>query len=75
MTKKEKLKKLDTLVLDTMIAILENKTELDALRELSTPVNYLKSNAMVEEKHRDDITEEIKKRVEEAKKRRGVKPS
>jgi hypothetical protein len=70
MDKKTKLKKLDTLVLDTMIDILERKEDLDALRDLAAPINYLKSNAVVEEKQRDDITEEIRKRVEEAKKRR-----
>jgi hypothetical protein len=75
MTKKEKLKKLDDLVLNKMISILEGDGDVSELRDLSTPANYLKANAVVEEKERDDVTDTIKKRLEEAKKRRAKKES
>jgi len=40
------------------------------LRDLSTPINYLRNNALVEEKKRDDVGDEVKKKLAEAKERR-----
>lgn len=72
MTKKEKLEQLDKLVLDKMISHIETgKTEL--LSELSVPANYLKANAVVEEKKRDSIEDEVQKRLEVAEERRKKK--
>ena len=71
MTKKEKLKALDEMVMDRMMSILSNSdSDTAELRDLATVTNYLKANAVVEEKQRDDVTDEIKKRIEAAKKRR-----
>lgn len=72
MTKADKLKKLDDLVLDRMITFIDqNKIEL--LSELSTAVQYLKANQVVEppKPHGADPVEARKKKLEEAKKRRG----
>jgi len=71
MTKKEKLKKLDELVLDKMMSILSSPdSDTSELKDLATVTNYLKANSVVEEKERDDVTDEIKRKLEEAKKRR-----
>lgn len=70
MNKKEKLKQLDELVLDKMITILSCDGDTSELKDLATVTGYLKANAVVEEKQRDDVAEDIKKRVEEAKRRR-----
>jgi hypothetical protein len=76
MTKEEKLKQLDKLVLDKMIEILdEHPEDLDMLKDLSTPINYLRNNALVEEKKRDDVSDDIKKKLAEAKKRRAKNES
>ena len=76
MTKKEKLERLDKLVLDKMIDILDkNPEDLDMLRDLSTPINYLRNNALVEDKKRDDVGENVKKKLAEAKKRRAKNES
>lgn len=71
-TKSEKLERLDILVLDKMIAYVE-QGKLDLLSELSTAVQYLKANQVVEppRKHDTDPVEARKKKLEEAKKRRG----
>ena len=81
MTKKEKLEKLDKQVLDLMLnwttptedditgdIIAAPQTE--RLTELSVAVNYLKSNAVVEEKAKGTVEEDVKKRRAAAKKRR-----
>ena len=71
MSKEEKLKQLDKLVLDRMITILNaGDSELDLLKDLATPINYLRNNALVEEKKRDDVSDDIKKKLAEAKERR-----
>ena len=76
MNKEEKLKQLDKLVLDKMIEILDKHPEdLDMLKDLSTPINYLRNNALVEEKKRDDVSDDIKKKLAEAKKRRAKNDS
>ena len=55
-----------------MISHIETgKTEL--LSELSVPANYLKANAVVEEKKRDSIEDEVQKRLEVAEERRKKK--
>lgn len=70
MTKQEKLNRLDTLVLDRMITLVETqKTEL--LPELVPAVNYLKANNKVEVlKQEDDAVVLRKKKLEEVQKRR-----
>lgn len=75
MTKKEKLSKLDELVLDRMIDIMadEDDNAIQALASLSTPMNYLKNNQVVAEKAKSTIEEDVKKRIEEAKERRKKK--
>lgn len=72
MNKSEKLDKLDGLVLDQMITFMETKN-YEAIKELTTAVQYLKANQVVEppKKHDADPIEERKKKLEEAKKRRG----
>ena len=76
MTKEDKLRHLDTLVLDKMIEILDEHPEgLDMLKDLATPINYLRNNSLVEDKKRDDVSDEIKKKLVEAKKRRAKNDS
>lgn len=72
MTKADKLKKLDDLVLDKMINYIENN-KVEMVSELSTAVQYLKANQVVEppKPHGADPVEARKKKLEEAKKRRG----
>lgn len=71
-SKSEKLEKLDELVLDKMIMYIE-RGKSDLLSELTTAVQYLKANQVVEppKKHDADPVEARKKKLEEAKKRRG----
>lgn len=71
MTKREKLEELDKLVLDTMIKFIRSG-ETERLQELATPTNYLAKNNMVEEKKKSTVEEDIRKRIEEAKKRRNA---
>ena len=77
MTKKQKLDKLDGLLLDKLIDIMDSDTEdgLESLSNLSVPMNYLKNNAVVSEKGKSTIEEDTKKRLAEAKKRRASKDS
>lgn len=72
MNKSERLEKLDGLVLDRMIDFIE-QGKIDLLSELTTAVQYLKANQVVEppKKHDADPVEARKKKLEEAKKRRG----
>lgn len=70
-TKAEKLKILDEKVLDTMITMMDNK-QFDALSDLTTAVQYLKANQVVEPATRgeSDPVEERKKKLAEVKNRR-----
>ena len=71
MTKAEKLKELDNLVLDTMLSWLKTD-ETNRLPELGNAINYLKANNNVEAVKTSDAdpVEVRKKKLEEAKKRR-----
>jgi hypothetical protein len=70
MTKTEKLRQLDTLVLDKMISLIETG-ETNLLPELGNAIQYLKANSVVEiQKQEDDALAQRKKKLEEAKKRR-----
>ena len=73
MTKQEKLDQLDELVIDRMIALLEDedKEETRKLPELATAVNYLAKNNIVSEKAKSTVEEKVQERVKAAKKRRG----
>ena len=71
MGKKEDLETLDDLIRQRMIDILQVKDgSLDELSSLSVPVNYLKANAVVSEKPKSTIEDDVKKRREAAEKRR-----
>ena len=71
MGKKEDLETLDDLIRSRMITILQVKDgSLDELSSLSVPVNYLKANAVVSEKPKSTIEDDVKKRREAAEKRR-----
>ena len=71
MNKKEKLEKLDIMVLDKMLEWLESD-ETNRLPELGNAISFLKANSVVEETKKigDDAIEVRKKKLEEAKKRR-----
>lgn len=74
MTKKEKLEKLDELVLDNMISFMRDK-DFENIKNLTNAVSYLKINQVVESKNKDlDPTKErIKKLKEiEAERRKNV---
>lgn len=67
--KREKLMRLDNLVLSKMTDILESgKTE--QLGDLSTVVNYLKANQQVEEKKSLSQNDKQKELIEKYNKRR-----
>lgn len=70
MTKQDKLDKLDELLLDRMIDIMDGKRDTKELSDLATVSNYLAKNNVVAEKKKSSTEEYIKNRVEEAKKRR-----
>ena len=67
--KKEKLAKLDELVLDKMTTILENG-DTEQLGDLSTVVNYLKANQQVEEKTSKSQNDKQKELIEKYNKKR-----
>lgn len=71
MTKQDKLEKLDTLVLDTMIKWIE-ANETDKLPDLGNAISFLKANQKVEDKASDeaDPLEIRKKKLKEAEARR-----
>jgi hypothetical protein len=72
-TKKEKLKKLDELVLNRMISILgkdDGEAYTDELKDLTPVINYLRNNAMVADKEKSTIEKDTAKRLAEAKARR-----
>jgi len=68
--KKEQLERLDEQVLDLMIKATSAGGDTGLLTELSVPVNYLKSNMMVQEKEKSTLEKDTKKRLAEAKDRR-----
>lgn len=76
MNKKEKLEHLDKLTLDKMISILEKEdANLGELRDLATPMNYLRNNSVVSEKAKSSVESETALRLKEARKRRRANES
>ena len=73
-TKNDKLNKLDGLLLDKMIGIMESG-ETELLPELTSVISYLKGNNLTEDKQSSTIEEEIKLKVKEANDRRESKKS
>ena len=70
MNKQNKLARLDELVLDRMIKLIETE-ETNLLAELSNPIAYLKANEVVEKrKETNDVVEERKKKLAEVKAKR-----
>ena len=69
MTKKERLDRIEELTEKLMIEFLE-AGETERLADLATPSNYLAKNSKVAEKEKSTIDDDIKKRIEEAEKRR-----
>ncbi len=71
-SKSEKLNKLDELVLDKMISILDTDDgDLKDLGDLNTAVQYLAKNNIIEgKKAADSIEDKVKKQLKDAKKRR-----
>jgi len=69
MNKQEKLKKLDDLLLNKMIKIMEEDTT-EELADLATLSNYLAKNNMVQDKEKSSLEETIKAKVKEAEERR-----
>jgi hypothetical protein len=68
-TKQDMLDTLDEQLLSAMIKMMDSE-EYDSLPQLATISNYLAKNNKVQEKERSSVDDEIKKRLEEAKKRR-----
>ena len=68
MTRKDKLEKLQGLVIDKYIEALEDGDI--HFRDMSPIVSLLNQNSIVEEKGRSTIEEDIQKRIKEAEKRR-----
>jgi len=77
MNKKQKLDKLDELLLDKLISIMESDSELEleGLSNLTVPMNYLKNNMVVAEKEKSTADDNIKKRLKEAEVRRAKNKS
>ncbi len=77
MNKKQKLNKLDELLLDKLISIMEsdNDEELEGLSNLTVPMNFLKNNMVVAEKEKSTADDNIKKRLKEAEVRRAKNKS
>lgn len=73
-TKKDKLEKLDTLLLDRMIDIMEDvdDNKILELSALGVPMNYLKNNQVVSDKPKSSIEEDSQKKLAAAKKRRAL---
>ena len=69
-SKKEQLIQLDKLLLGKMINIMEGKGDMADLRDLATPMNYLRNNAVVAKKTKSTLERDNKKRLAEADKRR-----
>ncbi len=72
MNKKEKLIRLDELILDTMVSVLESKDEdkLAMLSDLTPAINYLRNNSVVADKEKSTVEKDTIKRLAEAKARR-----
>jgi len=71
-TDAEKLNYLKSAILDAYIEIMDSG-EYERLTDLASLSNHLAKNNKVEEKERSSLEEEIKAKVEEAKKRRESK--
>ena len=67
--KRAHLKKLDKLVCESLIDMMENK-EYEKIPSLSVAVQYLKANEQVTEKEKQTANSRHKEMVEEARKRR-----
>ncbi len=72
MNKQEKLDKLDGLVLDRMLDILDEEDgELRDLGDLNTAIQYLAKNNVIQGKQQEDSVEEkVKQQLKAAEKRR-----
>lgn len=69
MGKQEDLEKLDKAVRERMLKCLEdNKTDL--LPELNVVVQYLAKNNVIADKKKSTVEDDIRKRLEQANKRR-----
>ncbi len=77
MTKKEKLVKLDTQVLDSMIDILSSKDEakIAGLSDLTPAINYLRNNAVVADKEKSTVEKDTEERLKLAQARRAKNES
>ena len=55
-----------------MLTIMESKddAQIAKLSDLTTPMNYLRNNAVVADKTKSTIEKDTKKRLDEAKERR-----
>lgn len=69
MNKMEKLKKLDDMLLDEMLSIMEEGAT-ERLGDLATLSNYLAKNNQIAEKQKSSLEDEIKDKVSKAQKRR-----
>lgn len=69
LNKRESLKKLDELVCENLIEMMEKK-DYDLIPSLSVAVNYLKINEQVSEKEKVTASSMHKQMVEEARKKR-----
>jgi hypothetical protein len=69
MTKKEKLVRLDELVLNRQIQLLETNNTAE-LSDLTPTINYLRNNAVVADKEKSTVEKDTAKRLAEAKARR-----
>ncbi len=72
MTKRDKVKHLDEIVLDAMIAAVE-QDEPDKLPLYNTAIQYIKANEGTLEREKDTEEDANKKRVKEANERRKQK--
>jgi hypothetical protein len=69
MTKQEQLKTIDELLRSKIIDLLQTDNT-EELTSLTPVIQYLKANAMVDKQQKDDVADEIKERIREAKLRR-----
>lgn len=72
LTKKEKLEKLDGLLIDGMIEAMEEGT-YEVLSDFASVSNYLAKNNKVQDKESSSLEEDNQKKVKEAEKRRKAK--
>lgn len=71
MTKQDALNQLDKNILRLLIEATSEGGDTSILPELNTAIQYLAKNNVVSEKQKSTVDEDIAKRLEEAKKRRG----